>query len=147
MRKTRFTLTGKDAFASKISRASVSAQQDVQRAVNKAGQLVRSEAVKEISKGSRSGKQYKRGNKYHVASAPGEFPKTDTGDLVSNITVEPDGPLSITVGSRVQAPQGYWLETKESSQGGRPWLGPIIRKRQKSIFDLVQRAVKKAIEG
>ena len=117
------------------------------KAVNKGGQRIRTEAVKAISKGARSGKTYKRGSKTHQASAAGEFPKTDTGNLVNNITVERDGKHAVTVGSRIQAPEGYWLETKELSQGGRRWLEPIFNKNKKKIVADIAKVVKKAVEG
>lgn len=141
-----FSLIGKNKFDARLKRASLEARNKVEIAVNKAGHLIRSEAVKSISRGSRTGITYSRGGISHTASARGEFPKTDTGELVTNITVEPDGHSAITVGSRIQAPQGFWLETKEPSQGGRPWLAPVIKKHTKRVFNLVEKAVKEAIE-
>lgn len=118
------------------------------KAINRAGQLIRSEAVKGISKGMRSGNIYKRGKagKVHKASAQGELPKTDTGNLVNNITVEQVGKFAVEVGSRIQAPEGYWLETKEPSQGGRPWLKPTFEKNVEKMEKIIAATVREVVE-
>lgn len=145
--KINISLLGKDKFIKQLERAGREAEKDVFAAVNKGGQLIRGEAVKSISRGARTGNVYRRGTgRTHTASAPGEFPKTDTGELVSNITVEKETRTSVTVGSRIQAPQGYWLETKEPSQGGREWLRPTVQKNADRVFKMIGKSVEKAIE-
>ena len=54
------------------------------------GQLIRGEAVKSIQTGMKSGRIYEKYNprRTHRASAPGEAPASDTGNLVRNIRVE-----------------------------------------------------------
>lgn len=88
-----------------------------------------SNAVKSISGGSRAGKKYKatKAGKIHTASAPGEPPKTDTGALVSGITLEKE-PYGYSVGSRPKAPHGFWLEFGTSKMDPRPWLRPAFDK-------------------
>ena len=144
-------IQGMDKLMAQLAKASTEAKAGVQNAVYKGADVIRGEAVCNISRGSRSGKKYPRGKgRIHIASAPGEFPKTDFGELVANINVRPEpgaGGFAVTVGSRIQAPQGYWLETKLPSEGGRPWLAPVVKKTSPFVFNLISAAVKKAIEG
>ena len=51
---------------------------------------ISSTAKKLIQGGKKSGNVYKRGDKTHTASAPGEAPASDTGNLASNILVQYD---------------------------------------------------------
>ena len=142
MANVTFKLEGKNKFSALLRVLASTTDKEVKAAIKKAGKRIRTEAVKEISRGARAGRVYKRGKKVHVASAEGEFPKTDTGNLVRNITVRPEGKMAITVGSRAQAPEGYFLETNEPSQGGRPWLSPIIKRNEKKIFKDIKLAVR-----
>lgn len=119
----------------------------VTNALSAGAQVIRAEAVQSISKGGRSGNIYKRGKKrMHQASASGEPPKTDTGELVRNITVVAEKERVVTVGSRKQAPHGYWLETKEPSQGGRPWLRPAYKKSKDKVLLTVYRHMRKIVK-
>jgi hypothetical protein len=68
--------------------------------------------------GVKSGRRYKRGRRYHQASAPGEAPATDTGTLVNSIQASKVRPLlwRVTAG----AMYGWILEIKRN----RPFLRP-----------------------
>lgn len=81
-------------------------------------------AVNSIQAGSRSGRTYKRRSVYHTASRAGEPPKTDTGNLVNNITFDRVNKFEFTTGSRKGAPYGKWLEFGTRKMGKRPWLTP-----------------------
>ena len=56
-------------------------------ALNREGIKLASQIRKNVQTGSRTGQAYVRpGGKIHIASAPGEMPKSDTGILVSSIS-------------------------------------------------------------
>lgn len=94
--------------------------------------LTHKNAVLSIQQGpKRKGRHYPRGKKVHIASAPGQPPKTDTGNLVSNITVQKEGFADYSVGSRSNAPYGFWLEFGTSKMLPRPWLMPATKKTLK----------------
>lgn len=101
---------------------------DADRLMEKAARGTANIAKAEIQGGSRSGRTYRRRSIKHKASAPGEFPKTDTGALVSSIHHWKRGPADYTAGSDKNAPHGFWLELKAPSRGGRPWLEPSVKK-------------------
>jgi HK97 gp10 family phage protein len=83
-------------------------------------------AIKSINSGGRTGRSYTRRSVTHIASAAGEPPKTDTGQLVRNITVNKDSVLKYSVGSRKGAPYGAWLELGTRTIAPRPWLKPAF---------------------
>jgi hypothetical protein len=68
----------------------------------------------------KSGRTYRRGNRVHIASAPGEAPAVDTGFLSNSIQTEfPDATTGIVT---VGAEYGEILETIRN----RPFVRPSI---------------------
>ena len=82
-------------------------------------------AVRGIQGPPKTGRIYSkfRPKRVHQASAPGQYPATDTGRLVAAIGVElptnTKAPVA-RVGTAVR--YGLYLETKNAARGGRPWL-------------------------
>jgi len=58
---------------------------------------LRNMAIKDISKGGKSGKEYKVRGRVSRRSAEGEAPQTDTGNLVNNINLNIIDKLNIEV--------------------------------------------------
>ena len=77
-----------------------------------------------IQRGPKSGRTYQRGNITHQASAPGQYPATDTGRLASSVMIDLPTPGGLTgrVGTNVQ--YGPMLEFGTSRMAARPWLLP-----------------------
>lgn len=121
------------------------AQKSAKSAIVSVANKVLGDAQYGIQTGSRSGKIYERGKgRTHQASAAGEFPKTDYGDLVANITAEFSlNKLEATVGSRKSAPHGFTLEFGTSKVAARPWLQPTLDKNQ----NYIQRRFDKALSN
>ena len=95
-------------------------------------------AIELITTGARSGITYFKTKQKisHVASAPGEPPKSDMGTLVQNITIEKIGEKGAdgyTVGSRKGAPHGFFLEFGTSKMLPRPWLSVALQKMQQAM--------------
>lgn len=95
-------------------------------------------AITSIKEGPANGRTYKRRTITHQASAAGDAPKTDTGALVRNITFEKS---SMTVGSRKDAPHGFWLEFGTSKMAARPWLQPAFDKMTKWFDSMIAHGV------
>jgi hypothetical protein len=53
--------------------------------INDVAMDTQNEAVRGIQRGPANGRTYKRGTVTHTASAPGQFPMSDTGRLASNV--------------------------------------------------------------
>lgn len=80
--------------------------------VEEAGITAQKEIIHAYNSGTRTGKIYHKGNGvYHQASAPGEPPKSDSGNLASHIYFKKVDRLSVEVYSdKSAAPYGFWLE-------------------------------------
>jgi len=144
MLNLKVALNGGKRFKQKLKKISASSDA-LNNAVRQGALLIEGESKRNISRGARSGNIQKRGNKVRVASAPGEFPKTDTGELVANITTEKVKKGVYTVGSRRNAPQGYLLEVRAPQQGGRPWLRPTVKDNANKVFTIIDDAYKSII--
>lgn len=101
-------------------------------------------AKQKIQGGGRSGRVYRRKSGSHQASAPGEFPKTDTGQLVSSLffRVAADK-LSAFFGTKLA--YGRYLEFGTSRMRARPWLRPTLQANADAITKRVRDAVNDAM--
>ena len=110
------------------------------------GQLIRSEAVKSIQTGAKSGIMYQKYNprRQHRASAPGQAPASDTGNLVSKIRVKQKNPNTTQVESG--ADYSAFLEYGTSKMQPRPFLFPAFEKSRAKITQAVFNRVVTAIE-
>jgi HK97 gp10 family phage protein len=96
----------------------------------RASKLVRSTAAsiegraKASMPGQKTGRNYKRGKRRHQASAPGETPAVDTGNLMNSIQAVQESDLHATIG--VGAEYAVWLEFGTRRIAPRPFLGPAF---------------------
>jgi HK97 gp10 family phage protein len=113
-------------------------------------QLIRSEAVKSIMQGPKTGRIYEKYNprRTHRASAPGQAPASDTGNLVSQIQVKSTNPDEVTVESG--ANYSKFLEFGTSKILPRPFLFPATErsrpKIQQAVFNKVVQTIKRLIK-
>lgn len=113
-------------------------------AANKAAALlVQGQARANISRGSRGGRFYRRRGVVHQASKAGEYPKSDTGRLVSSISVETDN-MAAYVGSNLQ--YAAYLENGTRYIQGRSWLYRTYRENIDKIEKLYNDAIRDAIK-
>ena len=119
---------------------------DFQEVVKGGAQLIREEAIKSIQTGAKSGIVYEKYNprRTHRASAPGEAPASDTGNLVSKIIVKQKSKDRVFVESN--ANYSAFLEYGTSKMLPRPFLFPAFEKSKKPIEKAVFNRVKKKIE-
>ena len=117
-----------------------------QEIVKGGGQLIRGEAIKSIQTGSKSGVMYQMYNprREHRASAPGEAPASDTGNLVSKIIVKQKSKDITSVESN--ADYSAYLEYGTSKMEARPFMLPAFEKSKKPIINAVFKRVKNKIE-
>lgn len=101
-------------------------------------------AKQHISGGGRSGRTYRRRSVTHQASAPGEFPKTDTGELVASLFFRvAANKLSAFFGTKLA--KGKWLEYGTSRMRARPWLRPTFKANVDKVTARVRAAVNEAL--
>ena len=120
------------------------------REVIKGGaQLIRGEAIKSIQTGAKSGRIYEKYNprRTHRASAPGQAPASDTGNLVRNIAVKMESRDQVAVVS--SAPYSQFLEFGTSKMLPRPFLFPATQRSKKkiamAIFNRVVSEIRKLV--
>ena len=87
-------------------------------------------AVTGIRGGAASGRVYKRGSRTHQASAPGQYPASDTGRLMGSINSEIT-PKEAIVGTNLV--YGMYLEFGTSRMAPRPWLLPSFERAKIGI--------------
>ena len=119
---------------------------DFQEIVKGGAQLIRGEAIKSIQQGAKSGIVYEKYNprRTHRASAPGEAPASDTGNLVSKITVKQKSKNITNVESN--ANYSAFLEYGTSKMQPRPFMLPAFEKSKKPITEATFKRVVKKIE-
>ena len=112
-------------------------------------QLIRGEAIKSIQTGAKSGRIYEKYNprRTHRASAPGQAPASDTGNLVRNIAVKMESRDQVAVVS--SAPYSQFLEFGTSKMLPRPFLFPATQRSKKklamAIFNRVVSEIRKLL--
>jgi HK97 gp10 family phage protein len=96
--------------------------------------------VQRIQKNSGNGRVYKRGNRTHIASAAGEYPNSDHGDLVKRIYWRMVGKLTAHVGAPIL--YAKHLEYGTSKMAARPFMRPTWNDMKKRSQDLFNKAFK-----
>ena len=82
-------------------------------------------AVRGVQRGPATGRLYKKykPQRIHRASAPGQYPMSDTGRLASSIKHSLPDSYQKPVGQvYTNLRYGKYLELKSAARGGRPWL-------------------------
>lgn len=108
------------------------------------------QAVRGIQRGPTSGRVYQKYNprRTHKASAPGEYPQSDTGRLASGVMFDlpkpgpkPEGQVYTNIR------YGKYLELKPASMGGRPWLLRAFNEATKTVLADLRKALAKKNKG
>lgn len=110
--------------------------------VRKAALDVEAWAKLAVQSPPKTGRVYPRpGGKRHQASAPGEAPATDTGNLVNSIGMRPAGKDSYAVFARAKYALG--LEVGTARVAARPFLVPALLR----VRPVLEKAIAKVITG
>jgi len=141
-----FTVKNLKKVLSQLNKLQKDMELPFQEIVKGGGQLIRGEAIKSIQTGAKSGVMYQKYNprREHRASAPGEAPASDTGNLVSKIIVKQKTKNIINVESN--ADYSAFLEYGTSKMEPRPFMLPAFEKSKKPIINAVFKRVKNKIE-
>lgn len=100
----------------------------------------RTEAVQGIQRGPATGQQRADGSR---ASAPGQYPMSDTGRLANSVEAKLPTASNMTAMVGTNVIYGRYLEFGTSRMAARPWLLPSFNKAK----DGVEIKLKKAIEA
>lgn len=113
-------------------------------AVKDAAFLIKAYAQTHIQSGSRTGVAYQVAGKTSVRSAPGEWPKTDTGRLVSSIKTDFPNFLTAVVGSDVVYSE--YLEMGTRNMAPRPWLQRSFDENADKITKIFENALSQVLK-
>ena len=142
----KFRVTNIKKVLSQLENLDKQLEPDFQEIVKGGAQLIRGEAIKSIQTGAKSGVVYQMYNprREHRASAPGQAPASDTGNLVSKIIVKQKTRNITNVESN--ANYSAFLEYGTSKMQPRPFMLPAFEKSKKPILDATFRRVVRKIE-
>lgn len=91
----------------------------------------------------KSGRRYKRGkDSIHVASAPGESPADDSGNLLGSIDLQKVSDLEAVLGTPVE--YAAFLETGTSRMAARPMWEKTAKEALPTLETLLRTLVKEA---
>lgn len=141
--KTGITLEGDKELAAALRRWGKFAEDEIAEAIDATALNVHGDAVKSIQRGTKSGRTYRKyePNREHQASAPGEAPSTDTGNLVNSIQVIDRIDVAY-VGSDEDYAEFLEFGTRDMQE--RPWLRPAVEKNRLAFRKRLINAMKKA---
>lgn len=111
----------------------------------KASQVVRATAhgiegdIKNAMRSPKSGRVYRRGGRSHQASAPGEAPAVDMGQLINSIQVTNVSELTSVIGTNVR--HAIPLEFGSRKMAPRPIWRPTVEKWRQPFIDAMRQVL------
>lgn len=142
----KFKVTNLKKVLSQLDKLQNDMEIPFQEIVKGGGQLIRAEAIRSIQTGAKSGVMYQMYNprREHRASAPGQAPASDTGNLVSKIIVRQKSQDVTSVESN--ANYSAYLEYGTSKMEARPFMLPAFEKSKKPIINAVINRITQKIQ-
>ena len=116
-----------------------SVRQRADDACNITANNIRAEAMQLIQSGPKTGRIYRRGRRAHQASAPGEAPATDLGNLVNSGFVERVRQALWHVGFHAKYARGLEFGTPRILP--RPFLRPAVEKYRHAFVAAIKQAL------
>ena len=114
----------------------VNPQHNAERLIAKAALMVEGRILESIQRDPKTGRVY--GN--HRASAPGQPPATDQGQLVRSITMSVEDREGEVVGLiKASAPYAAHLEFGTSKMAARPYMQPGLESQRRKIQDMFRK--------
>lgn len=148
------SVDGVEQLQANLAALSASLGPLVAKAAFKGGRLVQSRVIKRIQKPQGVGQwvtRYQPGQApyQHLASAPGQAPNSDTGELVRGIQVEITG-TDVTVGvesSQDEKAMALEFGNEKGTLLPRPFLFPSLEESRAEIEQLISDAVAAQVKG
>ena len=136
-----------DRESNNLTGVSADIRKKMQQVIAYGINATRNTAVDNILRGAKSGETYVKYNprRTHQATASGQFPASDTGFLVSKITMnvreKTDGSV---VGQIISAaPYSAHLEYGTTNMTERPFMQPALEKNRRKIHSMFKKGVLK----
>lgn len=123
----KVSVSSLDKWRKNLKQVGESTLKKQRAAILRGAMAIQRTAIESIQKGPKSGREYQRGARTHVASAPGEAPAADRGGLARGIQVRKGDDYVDTV-SRAKYSFALELGTTDGKIKPRPFLFPAFRK-------------------
>lgn len=138
----------------RLERMTAEVEKEVAGALFVGGLKIEENAKKSIQDGNKTGRIYQRGNVTHRASAPGEAPASDTGELAySGIKTIPKSSMHVNVEAQVVSKSkngssnyAIDLEYGTSKMEARPFMKPAFDVSKEFIIERMEKALKRAVQ-
>lgn len=122
--------------------------------LNAIGLVTTNHMKQSLQKGPKSGVVRKLSNptRVHQASAPGEYPATDRGELVRSIGYDTANPKDFAQGMGIgmvmfaSARHAIPLELKPSSRGGRPFMSRAVNEKKEGYGKILTVSIKERLK-
>ena len=127
------------AFKKRLNKRVLKSTEDkLKKLIFESALLVERTAKDSILSGNKTGNVYIRGGKPHIASAKGEAPANDGGNLLSGISTRVKEMRSSVIGqvftnSHGLSPYGRDLEFGTKNMDKRPFMQPALEKNRPKI--------------
>ena len=139
------TVQNADRLISRMQALSPAMEAPIMDALNTSADEMVALAIERVNENSGTGREYRRHGRTHIASSPGEYPNTDTGELVAEMRSEPAGFLAVMWSSFCDHLKP--LELGTSRMAARPVLRPTFAALVGSAQARVNTAVKAVLGG
>jgi HK97 gp10 family phage protein len=134
-----------DRLIRRLRQIPLEARRGIGAELTRAVVAIDARAKKEIQGGGRAGRTYRRRSVTHQASAPAEYPKTNTGQLVGSLFFRVSASnLMAVFGTALN--YGRYLEFGTSRMRPRPWLRRSYRAERTNFVGRVDAAIREAIK-
>lgn len=130
MSRVDIKLEGLDDLFADLNRLGELSDDLIMDTINDVAMDTQQEAVRGIQRGPASGRTRSDGSR---ASAPGEFPMSDTGRLASNVDMILATPAKMQAKVGTNIIYGAYLEFGTSRMAARPWLERSFRKAAEGV--------------
>ncbi len=144
--KMKVKIIGKRKLRSQLKEMSSDLRRDLAKQMRTVMPAMERDAIKRIDTGTRTGRPYTRNGRTRIRSAPGEFPKTDTGDLVSKFSNRISSRKAKVIGFlENSSDHAAELEFSPLYKGGRPFMRPLYHAWQDFLRIKFQVTIKNSL--
>jgi len=124
-------------IGSKLNKAAMKIPSEVAQELTIGANEIRNTIITSMQKEKKTGRIYRKSkNVEHQASAPGEPPAVDTGELLRSIMFDVHK-FAVEIGVAGGAPYAEHLEFGTKKMKPRPFIDPAVEKHKQAIIDKV----------
>lgn len=142
-------ITGVGKVTRQLKRLTPAVAAEVSKQIIKGATMIQADAVQSIQRGPNTGRIYDKGKGItHQASAPGEAPASDTGNLARRIEIRlSTNKLQADIGvtNLLFTPYARVLELGGKFIEKRPYMKPAFDKNIKAINAAISAAVRRGL--